>query len=80
MINTCVFSCVRSELNAAEQIRSLCLSLEKNKILFLYMLGFFGGGRVYFVRVSPVKAVPYRPVSAAVLCVSVLADGTVPLL
>lgn len=33
-----------------------------------------------FVRVSPVKAVPYRAVSAAVLCVSVLADDTVPIL
>lgn len=33
-----------------------------------------------FVRVGPVKAAPYRAVSAAVLCVSVLADDTVSLL
>lgn len=63
---------------------SVCVYVCKKGKVCVYMLlcaFFWGGGRrVYFVWVSPVRAVTYRAVGAAVLCVSLLADDTVALL
>lgn len=56
-----------------------CRSWLKSDCVFICLCVFLGGS-VCFAWVSPVMAVPHRAVSAAVLCVCVLADDTVALL